>query len=468
MTKPVLRYLESDRENAVNRLKKFLSIPSVSADSKHRGDCRTAAQYVVDTLKECGLDCELVETDGHPIVLATTPDELLDDGAADAPAMLFYGHYDVQPPDPLEKWETPPFEPTVRDGNLYARGATDDKGQVSCFLEAVRAWRNIDNGKLPCRVTILIEGEEEVGSANLNTFLDSNQDKLTADVVLICDTSMWNPQTIAITYGLRGLIYFEVKLHGPNRDLHSGVYGGILANPTNELVKVLGGLFDENHQVTVPGFYDDVLPITDEERAHWAKLNFDEIRDCLGPIGIDEGFGEAGFETLARRWARPSCDINGLFGGYMAEGAKTVIPSFAGAKVSFRLAANQDPRKIGPAFREWVESHKIPGCRWEVTEFKGHADPVVLPIDSPYISAAQRASTTTSGKPAVLMREGATIPVVSDFKTQLGVESLLLGFGLNSDNLHSPNEHFALDRFYLGAETTAMFIEELGLMKKRS
>jgi acetylornithine deacetylase/succinyl-diaminopimelate desuccinylase-like protein len=330
-----------------------------------------------------------------------------------------------------------------------------------CFIEALRAWHKVA-GKLPVNVTVLIEGDEECGSTSLEKFVDEHQHLLKADVAVVSDTAMWEKGQPAITYGLRGLLYFDVKLFGPSRDLHSGVYGGTVANPATELVLVLGQLFDRDHRVTIPSFYDDVLPTTPEERAKWHALKFDELK-FASSIGMSAVHGEAGRSTLERRWARPTCDVNGLYGGYMGKGAKTVIPSFAGAKVSFRLAPNQDPRKIDAAFRKFITDRTPPGCRWEIEDF-GVARPVVVSTDSPYLAAAQKAVEKGCGKPAVLMRDGATIPVVSDFKTKLGIDTLLIGFGLNDDNLHSPNEKFELENFQMGCLTHAALLAELATL----
>ena len=460
MLTPVLQRLDADHAAAVRRLQALLAIPSVSTDPAYRPHIDRAAALIVDDLKSIGLDARAIDTGGPPAIVAKSRDA--DVANPGAPRVLFYGHYDVQPPDPVEKWSTPPFEPVVRDGAVFARGASDDKGQVASFIEAVRAWKGA-GGKLPCPMTLLIEGEEECGSVHLEKFLGEHKAELAADFVLISDTSMWDAQTPAITYALRGLLYFDIKLHGPSRDLHSGVYGGTLANPNTILTRILGRLFDENHHVTIPGFYDDVAPLDPEEEAQWAKLGFDE-RKFLGAIG-SEPYGETGFTTLQRRWARPACDINGIYGGYMGEGAKTVIPSFAGAKVSFRLAANQNAHDIAGKFERWLESQDTHGCRWQLTNH-GEANPVACPIDSPYVAAAQRAIRAASGKPAVLIREGATIPVGAWFKSMLGLDTLFVGFGLEGDKIHSPDEHFALDRFLLGAKTHAALLAELGAMTR--
>lgn len=453
-TPDVLDYLESDHAAALDRLCDFLRIPSVSTDPAFATHCESAARWVERQLHDCGLVTEFHTRAGqHPIVVGR-----YDDAGPDAPRILFYGHYDVQPPDPLDLWTTPPFDPTIRDGKLFARGASDDKGQVMCFIEAVRAWKNV-TGKPPVNLTLIIEGEEESSSIFLDQFIPEHKPDLAADVAVVSDTSMWEPGRPAICYGLRGLVYFDVKLHGPGRDLHSGVYGGTVPNPATELVHVLGQLLDERHHVTIPGFYDDVKAPTDDERARWNTLGFDE-KKYAASVGLDTLHGEAGYSTLERRWARPSCDINGLYGGYMGKGAKTVIPSFAGAKVSFRLAPDQDPEKIAGLFRGWLMSRTPPGCHWKIEEFGG-ARPVVVPTESTALSAAKRAVEIGCGVPPVLIREGATIPVVATFKSELGLDTLLIGFGLNDDNLHSPNEKFDLENFRMGCRTHAALLSEM-------
>jgi acetylornithine deacetylase/succinyl-diaminopimelate desuccinylase-like protein len=457
MSQSALKQFEQNEAAAIERLNAFLAIPSVSTDPAYQPHIEAAAHWVADRLREVGFEPAIMPTEGHPVVLAHTTDAQVQN--PQAPRVVFYGHYDVQPPDPVEKWSSDPFEPTQRNGAIYARGACDDKGQVSTFLEALRAYHEAGE-KLPCHVTVLIEGEEEMGSKHLPGFLDQHAEQLRGEVAVISDTAMWGDGTPAICYALRGLLYFDVQLHGPSRDLHSGIYGGGIANPATELVKVMGRLLDENHRVTVPGFYDDVQAVADEEMQRWAGLDFDE-QQFLQSIGLTEPHGEAGFGTLARRWVRPSCDINGLYGGYMQEGAKTVIPTHAGIKVSFRLAADQDPDKIADAFTNWLHSHAVGGCRWQITEH-GRAYPAAVPTDSPWLEAAKAALSDSAGQKPVLMREGATIPVVGDLKRRLGLDSLLIGFGLNSDNIHSPDEHFALDRFRLGARSHIALLQQIG------
>ena len=461
MVDNVLAQVDADHDAAVDRLTRFLSIPSVSTDSAYKAGIDEGAKYVAEQLEAAGLRAQLLPTGGHPVVYARTTDEQVEDAAS--PRVLFYGHYDVQPPDPVDKWTTGPFEPDLRDGKIYARGACDDKGQVACFLEALRAYK-ASGRKLPCHVTVMIEGEEECGSENLPRFLEKHSEDLQADIAVISDTTMWTEGVPAICYALRGLLYFDVQLRGLSRDLHSGVYGGSIANPATILTQVLGRLFDDKHRVTIPGYYDDVMAVTEEEEKRWAALDFNE-RAFLDSIGAAEPFGEAGYSTLARRWARPACDVNGIYGGYMGEGAKTVIPSFAGAKVSFRLAANQRPDKIAAAFRKWLETQPVHGMTWKITEH-GQAVPVAVATDSPWIAAASEAIETSAGRKPVLVREGATIPVVGDFKEKLGLDSLLIGFGLDSDAIHSPNEHFGLDRFLLGCKTHAALLAKLAQVKK--
>ena len=452
----VHQFISKDQPQAIERLCEFLAIASVSTDPAYRKETAHAATWVADTLRGLGFETHTHATDGHPIVLAHFGGE--NDVPADAPHVLFYGHYDVQPPDPIEQWTSPPFEPTIRQGAVFARGASDDKGQVCCFLEALRAWVNTA-GRPPVRVSVLIEGEEECGSVHLRPFIEAHRDRLDADVAIISDTTMWDRETVAITYGLRGLLYFDVQLHNAHRDLHSGMYGGVLANPANVLTQILGGLFDAHHRITIPGFYDDVLPVTDNERQRWSDLHFDE-QTFLKRVAVNQDHGEAGYTTLQRKWARPSCDINGLYGGYGGAGAKTIIPSFAGAKVSFRLAPNQAPQKIADAFTAWLQSHEVHGCRWQITDL-GHAEPVVVRSDSPYVQSAFNAIQKSMNKPPVLVREGATIPVVADFKNVLGLDSLLIGFGLSDDCIHAPNEKFDLNNFALGCHIHAALLAEL-------
>jgi acetylornithine deacetylase/succinyl-diaminopimelate desuccinylase-like protein len=450
MVQDVIQQLRDQQSQAQQRLCDFLRIASVSTDSAYAPQITQAARWVDDHLRQSGFEPAIMETEGHPVVVARSSDEQVADPSG--PRMLFYGHYDVQPPDPIEQWTTPPFEPTIRNGAVYARGAVDDKGQVMCMLEALRAYKQCGL-KLPGPITVMIEGEEECGSVHLGAFIKEHWELLAADVVIVSDTSMWtgaDGAVPAITYALRGLVYFDIQLHGPNRDLHSGVYGGTLANPATILTRVLGELFDKNNRITIPGFYDDVAPVSDDEQQRWGELGFRD-EHFLGKVDAGS-FGEAGFDTLQRRWARPACDVNGLYGGYQGEGAKTVIPCFAGAKVSFRIPANMKPNKVADQFEQWLGGREIGDCCWRIT-CHGQAAPVATPLDSPFMVAASDAIESIAGRPPVLVREGATIPVVADFKSILGLDTLLIGFGLDSDQLHAPDEHFGLDRLLLGSQT---------------
>jgi len=470
-----LDHLEADHDYAVERLSELLSIPSVSTDPAFETHVHEAATWVATYCEGLGMNVDVMQPasgdgpdgkQGHPVVVAKTMPQMVADDAKNR--VLFYGHYDVQPPDPVDQWTSPPFEPAVRDGKIFARGTSDDKGQVMCFLEALRAY-HATGTKLPCHVTVLIEGEEECGSVSLPAFLENHADLLDADdrtVCVVSDTTLWDTPAPgsaqaylpAITYALRGLVYFDVKLHGPDRDLHSGVYGGTLANPATQLVRVLGKLIDDDNHITIPGFYDDVAPTSPEEHDAWKKLDFSE-HHFTGDVG-SHPFGERDFSTLERRWTRPACDINGLYGGYMGEGAKTVIPAFAGAKVSFRIPANMHPKTVAQQFTDWLHQHDTGGCRWTITNH-GEADPVATPTDSPWVLAASKALQQTAGQAPALVRSGATIPVIADFKNQLGIDTLLIGFGLNSDNIHSPDEHLGLDRFLLGCRTHAALLQEI-------
>jgi succinyl-diaminopimelate desuccinylase len=448
-------YLDSHRDEFDHDLMELLRIPSVSADSQFAGDVQRAAAWLAGRFQELGLHSELIRTDGHPLVYAESPP------VAGRPIALVYGHYDVQPPDPLGEWISPPFEPTVRDGNVYARGATDDKGQMLTHFEGVRAWMGAE-GKLPLQVKFLIEGEEEVGSEHLAKYIAANRDKLRCDCVVISDTSQFARGVPAITYGLRGIAYFELRLVGPKQDLHSGVFGGGITNPANTLARMLSELIDENGHIQVPGFYDDVAPITERERTQFRSLPFSEqqFREQHGVAGVS---GETGYSTLERRWARPSFDINGLTSGYQGEGAKTVLPARATAKFSFRLVPNQDPQKISAALHDFLASHVPPGIKMELIDFHGGPG-VVMSLDSPYLEAAATAIEHGFGRRPVFIREGGSIPIVTTFASELQAVVLLLGWGQNDDNLHSPNEKFALADFHRGIRASAHLWQELSTM----
>ena len=451
------QYLEANRSKFERDLCELLRIESVSAVSAQRADVRRAAQWVADQFRGLKLTVELVETAGHPIVYAESPAVL------GAPTVLVYGHYDVQPPDPLSEWRSPPFEPTIRDGNVYARGATDDKGQMLTHVKSVEAWI-ATQGKLPLQLKFLIEGEEEVGSVNLADFIAQNKSRLACDCVVISDASQFAAGQPAITYGLRGICYYELRLTGPKQDLHSGTFGGAVTNPANALCAMLAALVNERGQVQVPGFYDDVEPLGERERLEIRKLPFDE-QAFMRQIGVDALSGEQGFSTLERRWTRPTFDINGLWSGYQGEGAKTVLPARAGAKFSFRLVPRQDPRKISVALEKRLRELCPRGLKMELIDFHG-APGVVVPLDSPYVAAAERAIEHGFGRRPVFMREGGSIPVVATFHDLLGVDTLLLGWGLDDDNTHSPNEKFCLADFHRGIKASARLWQELAALAK--
>ena len=450
------QWLSDHRADRIARAVEWLAIPSVSTDPAYEASIRRGADWVAEQLADLGLEAAVRPTGGHPAVVGHTR---VDDAPADAPRVLFYGHYDVQPPDPEDAWSRPPFEPEVRDGCLYARGASDDKGQVAAFLEAIRAWRAAE-GRLPVHLTVLIEGEEEVGSRHLEAFLEQHQADLRADVALISDTTMWDAHTPAIVCGLRGLLYYELVIRNASRDLHSGMYGGLLANPATMVARLLGALFDDDQRIAIPGFYDDVEPVAETERAAWGDLPLDVARDWLAPLGVDRPFGEAGLDPLERNWARPALDVHGLWGGYQQPGAKTVIPAEAGAKLSFRLAPGQAPERVDGLFVDWLAKRDLGGADWELRRH-GSAEPVRIDPDSPWIAAASRACAETTGRAPFLVREGATIPVVAWTQRLLGITPLLVGFGLPEDGIHGPDERIALDRLDLAARTHVALLREL-------
>ncbi len=468
----VLTRLAANESAGLDRLIDWLSIPSIATDPAHAADTRRAAQWCADRLREAGINAELRETGtsdkpGAPIVWAQHP------GAPGytGPHVLFYGHYDVQPADPLELWESPPFDPVVKPAvpggpgeRVVARGAVDDKGQVSMFLEACRAWKDA-TGAVPVRMTILIEGEEESGSVNLARFLDHHAvDLKKCDVALVSDTGMPSPTQPAITYGMRGLVYTEVRLHAADQDLHSGLWGGRAPNPNSELVKVLAQLWDKQYRVTIPGFYDDARPLLDEEREDWKRLNLDPVA-ALKKIGLgpDGDVGEAGYSAVEREWARPTAEINGIGGGYTGPGAKTVIPSVAGAKISFRLVADQNPEKIRDSFFAWLKERTPRGCRWEFIDHSGGA-PGNVARDSVYLRAAARALRGAANADPVLIKSGGSIPVVGMLKERIGLDTILMGFGLDDDRMHSPNEKFELACWRMGMRAHAGLIDEFTKM----
>lgn len=444
----VKAFIEKNKETYLSELFELLRIPSVSADSRHKNDVRKAAEYVMRKLNEAGVDrSELMETTGHPIVYA---EKVVDPSK---PTVLVYGHYDVQPPDPLALWNSPPFEPTVRDGKIYARGSCDDKGQFYMHIKALEIM--MKHKEVPCNIKFMIEGEEEVGSAHLGEFVKANKAKLKADVILISDTALISLDQPSITVGLRGLSYMEVQVTGPNRDLHSGVYGGAVANPANVLCEMIASLHDENGKVNIPGFYDDVVELSAEERAALNRAPFN-LEEYKKELGIAEVRGEKGYTTLERTGTRPTLDVNGIWGGYTGEGAKTVLPSMASAKISMRLVPNQHPDKITALFTRHFQSLAPKSVTVKVTAHHG-GEAAVTPTDSKAFRAAARAFEEVWGKTPIPTRDGGSIPIVALFKKELGLDTVLMGFGLDSDALHSPNEHYGIRNFLIGIETIVAF-----------
>ncbi|GAB3565138.1 dipeptidase [Spirosoma luteolum] len=449
-------YLDDNKQRFLGELLELLRIPSVSADSAFSGDVRRAAEFVRDKLSAAGLDkAQLFETAGHPIVYA----EKIVDPAR--PTVLVYGHYDVQPADPYELWHTPPFEPTIRNERIYARGACDDKGQFYMHVKAIEMMLATDG--LPCNVKVMIEGEEEVGSDHLGTFVAEHRAMLKADVILISDTSIISNETPSLETGLRGLSYVEVEVTGPNRDLHSGVYGGGVLNPVNALCAMIASLHDEQGRITIPGFYDSVADLSDAERAELAKAPF-SLDDYKQDLGIADVAGEAGYSTNERTSIRPTLDVNGIWGGYIGEGAKTVLPSKASAKISMRLVPNQTPDEITALFSNHFKSIAPAGVTVEVRPHHG-GFPYVTPVDSVEFEAASKAFEDAWGKKPIPTRGGGSIPIVALFEKELGIKSILMGFGLDSDALHSPNESYGLFNYYKGIETIPYFFRNYAAMK---
>ncbi|MGA2994336.1 M20/M25/M40 family metallo-hydrolase [Bradyrhizobium sp.] len=455
----VLERIDADFDNSLERLFALLRIKSISADPAFAGECKVAADHLAKDIASLGFACEVRPTDGHPAVVAKSNGK----SSGGRPHVLFYGHYDVQPVDPLNLWHRPPFEPAIidhADGRkiIVARGAEDDKGQLMTFVEACRAWKSV-TGSLPVDLTIVIEGEEEVGSKNFVPFLEKNKADLAADYALVCDTGMWDPNTPAITTSLRGLVYQEVKIKAANRDLHSGIFGGGAQNPIRVLTRILGGIFDDNGRITIPDFYDGVKDVPSDVLDQWRKLDLTPEK-FLKPIGLSIPAGEKGRLLIEQVSSRPTCDVNGIVGGYIGEGSKTVIPAEASAKISFRLVEGQDPDKIRQAFRDYVTA-RLPGdCRAEFIDHS-NAPAVALDWNMKPLAAARRALAEEWGKDAVLMGSGASIPIVADFKRTLGLDSLLVGFALDDDNIHSPNEKYDLRSFHKGIRSWARILAAL-------
>jgi acetylornithine deacetylase/succinyl-diaminopimelate desuccinylase-like protein len=441
-------YITSNKDRFIAELFDWLRIPSVSADSKHKGDVRKAAEFLKKKFEEAGVgSVEICETKGHPIVYA---EKIIDPRL---PTVLVYGHYDVQPADPLNLWTSPPFEPVIKDDKIYARGACDDKGQVYMHVKAFEVM--MKNNLLPCNVKFMVEGEEEVGSDNLGTFVKENKSKLKADVILISDTALISLEHPSITTGLRGLSYMEVEVTGPNRDLHSGVYGGAVANPINVLCSMIASLHDANGKVNIPGFYDKVAELTKAEREALNKAPF-SLENYKRELGINEIKGEDGYTTLERTGVRPTLDVNGIWGGYTGEGAKTVLPSKAHAKISMRLVPNQVSTEITELFTKHFKSLAPPYVQVKVIAHHG-GEPAVTATESPSYKAASKAFEEVWGKTPIPTRDGGSIPIVALFKRELGLDTVLMGFGLDTDAIHSPNEHYGVKNFMLGIETIVAF-----------
>lgn len=460
MLDAALLWADKNKKRFLGDLQQWLAIPSVSAQAAHKDDVRAAAEWAMFYLRTLGMQARLVDTPGHPCVLATTPDALC---PKDAPHVLLYGHYDVQPPEPMDLWTSPPFAGEVRNNAIIARGACDDKGQVHCHMAALTCWKEINEG-FPCRVTVLLEGEEEVGSPNLMGVVNAHKDLLaSARTLIISDSAQFARGLPAITYGLRGLVYFQLRVKGANTDLHSGQYGGAVANPAHVLVDILGKLHDAQGRIAVPGFYDDVLPLTDEERAAWQKLPFSDDK-MKAELGIGDTFGEAGYSTLERKWGRPTLEINGLTSGYQGPGAKTVLPNEASAKVSCRLVPNQDPRDIAHKLETYLNTLANPygnAVTLEVQELGAGSPAGLTPMDSPAMQAAAEALEIGMGHRPVLIREGGSIPVVSWFKQALNLDTVMVGFGLPDDRIHAPNEKLELDCYYGGIKTAVALYDKL-------
>lgn len=454
--KDVKEYIEANKDRFIEELVELLKIPSISADSAYKNDTMAAAEAVKKTLELAGAEnTELCPTAGYPVVYG---EKIID---PKLPTILVYGHYDVQPADPIELWDSPPFVPVIKDGKIYARGAADDKGQMYMHVKALELM--VKTNQLPCNVKFIIEGEEEVGSVNLGTFIKENKERLKADIILISDTSMLSMEHPSITTGLKGLSYLEVEVTGPNRDLHSGVYGGAVGNPINILSKMIASLTDENNRITIPRFYDNVAEVSTEERAEMAKTPFD-LNDYKDHLKINNVHGEKGYSTIERTSIRPTLDVNGIWGGYIGEGAKTVLPSKAHAKISMRLVPNQTSEEITQLFKNHFESIAPDSVKVVVKPHHG-GEPYVTPIDIPAYQAAAKAIATTFGKPSIPVRAGGSIPIVALFEKELGLKSILLGFGLNSDAIHSPNEHYGIFNFLKGIETIPYFFENFSQLK---
>lgn len=451
---PVTDYLRQNRERFVEELTQYVRFPSVSAQPEHKSDLIACAEWVVSQCKAIGLEARLCPTEGHPIVLAKTPGRV-----ADKPTYLVYGHYDVQPPEPFELWKSPPFEPRIKGRSMFGRGASDNKGQNLAHLKAIEAYLRTGT-ELPCNLTFVIEGEEEVGSKSLGAFLRTNRSELACKAVVISDTGMPSKEMPALTCSLRGIAAFEVTLHGPNRDLHSGIFGGTVDNPAMALCQLIAKLRDKNGRITIPGFYEEVLPLTRSERKEFDRLRFKE-KDYQRFLGAPQLFGERGYSALEQRSTRPTLEINGLTSGYQGEGSKTIVPAWARVKITTRLVPNQNPAKIIKAVAAYLRQLCPPTCRIDIKSGHG-AEPYLVSPESPIAQAGLRALRAAFNRTPVLLREGGSIPIVNEFKKILKADSLMLGLALPDDNAHSPNEKFDLDCFEKGQLMSAFLWQELG------
>lgn len=455
MASKALEFARQNHPRFLNELKELLRIPSVSTLPENKADCRRTAELLVAELTRIGMDgARLIETEGHPMVYA----EWLK--APGKPTSLFYGHYDVQPAEPLDEWHTPPFEPTERDGNLYARGAADDKGQIWLQIKALESLL-ASTGALPINVRVLLEGEEEIGGEGIAAFVASKPAELKADFALVCDTELFAPGLPTLCVGLRGMIYTEIEVKGAKNDLHSGMYGGAAPNPFISLAQMLAKLKDEEGRILIPGFYDEIIPPSPEELAAWHSLPFDEEHYRITEVGSPKLVGEAGFSVLERTWARPTLDVHGMPGGFTGAGAKTVIPARALAKVSMRLVPGMNPLRSFELYKKYVEQIAPTGV--EVTVCLVHSgDPCLIPVDNPFVRAATKALKEVWNHETVFIRSGGSIPIVGDFDRHLGAPSVMMGFGLPDDNIHAPNEKFCLKNFELGIQSVIRFLEEAG------
>jgi amidohydrolase len=455
----VLARIDADLDASLARLFKFLSIKSISTDPAYAEDCRAAAVHLATDISTLDIAAEVHPTDGHPVVFAKSPP-----AGRDRRRVVFYGHYDVQPVDPLDLWQTPPFEPRIAmlpDGRkaIVARGACDDKGQVMTFIEACRAWKAV-TGTLPLDITFLIEGEEECGSKHLPPWVEAHRGELAGDIALVCDTDMWDPKTPAITTALRGLLYEEIKIKAADRDLHSGLFGGAAQNPIRVLAKIIAAIHDHDGRITIPGFYDGVKELPDAVKKEWQDLGLTPEK-FLGQVGLGVPAGEKGRLVIEQISSRPTCDVNGIWGGYTGPGAKTVIPAEASAKISFRLVGDQKPAKIREAFHAFVRSRLPADCKVEFVGRDAGAPAVALDWGMPQLAAARAALTQEWGREALLIGSGGSIPVVGDFKRLLGIDTLLIGFGLDDDRIHSPNEKYDLVSFHKGTRSWARILAAL-------